>query len=93
MVAVFCMGLKEDSRIKLKLAGQRVGINTMLLALMADRLGLLVWSKTKDGQKGRNQPRSLVDSLSNIAKEPETMVFESSEDFEKMKNETIEGGG
>ena len=92
-MAVFCIGLKEDSRIKLKLAGQRVGINTMLLALAVDRLGLLVWSKTKDGQKGRNQPRSLVDSLNNVAKEPETMVFESSEDFEKMKNEIIEGGG
>lgn len=87
------MGLKEDSRIKLRLANQRVGINTMLLALMADRLGLLVWSKTKDGQKGRNQPRSLVDSLNNVAKEPETMVFESSEEFERMKNEIIEGGG
>ena len=92
-MAVFCIGLKEDSRIKLKLANQRVGMTTLLLALMADRLGLLVWSKTKDGQKGRNQPRSLVDSLSNVAKEPETMVFESSEEFEKMKNEIIEGGG
>ncbi|WP_281665800.1 DUF5361 domain-containing protein [Gemella morbillorum] len=77
----------------MKLANQRVGMTTLLLALMADRLGLLVWSKTKDGQKGRNQPRSLVDSLSNVAKEPETMVFESSEEFEKMKNEIIEGGG
>ena len=67
-------------------------MNTLLLALMADRLGLLVWSKTKDGQKGRNQPRSLVDSLNNVTKEPETMVFESSEEFEKMKNEIIEGG-
>lgn len=92
-MAVFCIGLREDSRIKLKMANQRVGIDTLLLALMADRLGLLVWSKTKDGQKGRNQPRSLVDSLSNVAKEPETLVFESSEDFEKMKNEIIEGGG
>lgn len=91
-MAVFCIGLKEDSRIKLRLANQRVGMNTLLLALMADRLGLLVWSKTKDGQKGRNQPRSLVDSLNNVTKEPETMVFESSEEFEKMKNEIIEGG-
>lgn len=86
------MGLKENSRIKLKMANQRVGIDTLLLALMADRLGLLVWSKTKDGQKGRNQPRSLVDSLNHVIKEPETMAFESSEDFEKMKNEIIEGG-
>ena len=92
-MAVFCIGLKEDSRIKLKLAGQRVGMTTLLLALMADRLGLLVWSKTKDGQKGRNQPRSLVDSLNNVTKEPEIMVFESSEDFEIMKNKIIEGGG
>lgn len=92
-MAVFCIGLKEDSRIKLKLAGQRVGINTLLLALAVDRLGLLVWSKTKDGQKGRNQPRSLVDSLNHVVKEPETMVFESSEDFERMKNKIIEGGG
>ena len=87
------MGLKEDSRIKLRLANQPVGLNTLLLAIMADRLGLLVWSKTKDGQKGRNQPKSFVESLNHVNKEPETMVFESGEEFEKVKKEIIEGGG
>lgn len=27
-----------------------------LAAIVADRLGILIWQKTKDGQKGRNHP-------------------------------------
>lgn len=93
MVAVFCKGLRENSRIKLKIAGQKVCIETMLLASIVDRLGILIWSKTKDGQKGRNQPKSILESLSKIAKEKETIVFNTSEEFEKVKRKILEKGG
>lgn len=92
-VAVFCKGLRENSRIKLKIAGQKVCIETMLLASIVDRLGILIWSKTKDGQKGRNQPKSILESLSKITKEKETIVFNTSEEFEKVKRKILEKGG
>ena len=38
MVAIFCNGLREDSRIKLKMSGQKVKFDTTLLASIVDRL-------------------------------------------------------
>ena len=66
--AALAAGLRENSRIKMKLAGLKVEPKLMMLALIADRLGLLVWAQTKDGQKGRNRPESIVGKLT---KEPE----------------------
>lgn len=62
-VAVFCCGLREDSRIKLKMSNQLVPFETMLLAGIYDRLSLLLWSKTKDAEKGRNMPKTISDEL------------------------------
>ena len=92
-VALFCDGLRDDSRIKLKMADQRVSMDTLLLASIVDRLSVLVWFKTKDGQKGKNQPKSIVDSINKSVREKEEMVFETSEDFEKAKNKILRGGG
>ena len=92
-VALFCNGLREDSRIKLKMSGQRVKIDTLLLAFIVDRLSILVWSKTKNGQKGRNQPKSIVDSINKPIREKEGMSFNTGEEFEKMKLKILKGGG
>lgn len=93
MVAIFCDGLRDDSRIKLKISGQKVSSDTLLLASIVDRLSILVWSKTKDGQKGRNQPKSLVDSINKPVREKESIAFNTGEEFEKMKLKILEGGG
>src|SRR5690606_39631099 len=63
LVAVFSLGLRENSRIKMKLSGQTVPFETMLLAGIYDRLSMLVWFQTKDGHKGRNRPTSLTSLL------------------------------
>ena len=60
-VAVFSYGLREDSRIKLVMSGQRVSFDTLLQASILDRLSLLTWFKTKDGQKGNNRPVSITE--------------------------------
>lgn len=89
-VAVFAMGLRDDSRIKMKLSGQEVPLETLLLAGISDRLSILTWFKTEDGQKGRNRPVMVVDTL--IAKKPkeaDVIVFNSGEDFENMRNRLI----
>ena len=52
--AILASGLRNDSRIKMKINGMRYSTDTLLLASACDRLSFLVWAKTKDGQKGRN---------------------------------------
>lgn len=88
-VAVFACGLREDSRIKQKLSKQLVSVDTMLLAGIVDRLSLSLWIQTKDGQKGVNRPKSVVDQLTQKEEkeEREHLVFSSGEEFEKYRKE------
>ena len=92
-VAIFCSGLREDSRIKLKMASQKVKFDTILLASIVDRLSLLVWAKTKDGQNGRNKPKSIVDGINKPVQEKEEVVFATSEEFEEVRNKILREGG
>lgn len=91
-VAVFAVGLRENSRIKMKLNDQKIPIDTLILAGIADRLSVLAWMQTADGRKGINRPTMLVDTLVNKKpKETDVVVFKSGEDFEKTRNEIITG--
>lgn len=97
-VAVFSCGLKNDSRIKMKMNDQKVSLDTMLLARVSDDLRTIIWSKTKDGQKNKNRPESIVGLLSsNLKQEKDVVVFTSGEDFENARQKLIakanEGGG
>lgn len=92
-VAIFCIGLRDDSRIKMKLSGAKVSPNILLLSGIIDRLNLLLWTKTKDAEKGLNKPKSILDELYN--KESDVSAFTSGEDFERERNKLIqqaEGG-
>lgn len=90
--AVFAVGLKDDSRIKMKLSGHKVSIDTLLLAGISDRLSILLWWKTRDGQKGRNKPAMMVEILtSKEVKNTDVVVFSSGEDFENTRNMIISG--
>lgn len=93
-IAVFALGLKEDSRIKLKLSGQKVPLDTLLLAGISDRLSVLTWFQTEDGQKGKNKPAMLVEFLTSGEKRQskDVVVFNSGEDFKKSRNRLIGGG-
>lgn len=98
-IAVFSVGLKNTSRIKMKISKQKVDLDTLILAGISDKLSLWLWSQSKDGQKNINQPVSLVDVVTNNKpkiKEKEVVVFTSGEDFESRRNEIIgqsrEGG-
>ena len=88
-VAIFCMGLRDDSRIKMKLGGAKVSPNILLLSGIVDRLNLLVWAKTEDGRKGRNKPKSILEDL--YSKESEVSAFASGKDFEEERQRIIEG--
>ena len=90
-VAVFSLGLRDDSRIKMKLNGQQVPLEILLLAGISDKLSTLVWFQTEDGQKGRNRPAMLTDLLTNKEKDNDVVAFHSGEEFEKERQRLIGG--
>lgn len=77
----------------MKINSQNVSLNTLLLASIVDRLTYILWSKTKDGEKNRNRPKSLVDILNKAPKEKEEQVFMTGEEFEKMREKILAKGG
>lgn len=84
--AVLAFGLSDDSRIKRRMTGARVTTPVLLQAAAADALNLLVWMKTKDGQKGIRRPASVVDAITrDPAEKPEG--FASGADFERRWQE------
>lgn len=91
--AAFSVGLRDDSRIKMILSGQKVSFDRVLQASIADRLGILIWQKTKDGQANRNRPQSFVELLTAEPKEREEIAFESGKDFEEYRRQLLGKGG
>ena len=85
-VATLSIGLRGNSRIKMKAAGRRLDTTEALLATMTDYLALIFWTKTKDGQKNKNRPKSLREALENgNKKDNDILGFSSPEEFEKMR--------
>ncbi|EOS7874060.1 hypothetical protein E3407_RS10820 [Enterococcus hirae] len=92
-IAVFSCGLRENSRIKMKLAQQVVPFETLILASILDKLSVLLWTKTKDAEKGKNIPQMIMNELIphvQKIKQMDTSIFDSSEDFEQRRKELIE---
>lgn len=92
-VAIFCIGLRDDSRIKMKLSGCKYSINTMLLASATDYLALLYWAQTKDAQQGLNRPSSVLDILLERQEDGDKVIFNTAEEFEAKRREILEKGG
>lgn len=92
-VAVFALGLRDSSRIKMQLTNSPIEFESMLLAGLFDKVSLLFWSKTKDAEKNRNRPESVVDAISGKQQEEsEVVVFASSKEFENYRKQLLEAG-
>ena len=78
LVAALSAGLRDDARIKLKAANTPVGLDTMILAAIADNLTLLRAGFSKDG---KSKPYLFTDAIKGETKE-KTKGFRSAEDFE-----------
>ena len=90
-VAVFSLGLSDSSRIKLKLTDRTVDFETMLLAGIFDKVSMLFWSKTKDAEKNKNRPTSVVEMLNGKQENQSKVVsFESGKDFEANRQRILE---
>lgn len=92
-VATFAVGLRENSRIKMKMNDIQYPLNTLLLASAVDRLALLVWMNSKDGAKGLNKPKAVLDQLITKVSDSDIESFDSPEEFERRRKEILEEGG
>lgn len=82
-IAVLCSGLPTTSRTIRKISKINNSEEEILLATIADRLGLLVWMRSEDGRKGINRPESIVDiMLGNKKKEGGIRAFDSAEELD-----------
>ena len=86
-LAILACGLRDDSRIKLKMSKNILSPNQLLLAGIQDRLSLIVYSKTKDAEKGINYPKLVFDNLEN-----KINGFSSGEDFMKERERIMKEG-
>lgn len=89
--AALFVGLGEESRIKRKLSGCPVDTKTALLAIIADRLGLLVWQNSEDGHRGANKPSSIFDAIMRGSEEPELYGFETGDEFDAAREKILNG--
>ena len=89
-MATLAAGLREDSRSMMSLNGMRVSPGDLLMAAAVDRLSLLVWSKTKDAEKGRKRPKSIVEAITK-EENKQIITFASAEDFEEARRRIING--
>lgn len=92
MVASLALGLRDNSRIKMLMSGQKVNTEILLMASIVDRLSVLVWQNTEDARKNRNKPKSILEMLESSDKESETISFTSGEDFTKYRQSLLNGG-
>lgn len=83
-IAKLVRGLSQSSRVFMHLNDSALPVEQMLLAGIADRLGLLLWQNTD----GRAKMPDLI--LDNFAKkEKETCSYYSAEDFERARKEML----
>ena len=90
LVGVLCCGLRENSRIKMKLSNMNADVDTLLHALIADKLQILIWQRTEDGAHGRNFPKSIYEKLINPQQEESNVVaFKSGAEFDEFRKNII----
>lgn len=90
-IAVLAAGLRQTSRVRMKMEGQKLDNVDTLMSLIFDKLNWLCWTRTKDAQHGRNRPESAYAILTGTGKKDtrEVETFSSAEEFEKRRKEII----
>lgn len=83
MAAIFASGLRDNSRIKIKMSGMNASPELILNAAIADRVGLLAWMQSEDGMKNRNRPESILGAILHQPREESSVeTFESGQAFQ-----------
>lgn len=80
--ALFAAGLRENSRIRMAMAGAPASVEVLLLAGIQDALRTLVWHNTQDGLDGVNPPPSILQNILHGDEPREAVGFDSPEEFD-----------
>ena len=93
LAATLAAGLPEESRCRMRLAGQQLPTAVMLAASEVDALHRIEWRLI--GQPGVSPPRSILDALTQIGDDDRGDVksCDSPEDFESARAAFMKGGG
>ena len=72
---------------------QKVPLETMLLASIADSLHVNIWAKTKDAQTGKNYPKSILADMLNKGEKTENSVegFGTADEWEAWHKSMVGG--
>lgn len=92
LAATLAAGLAPDSRIMRKLRHERFGTDTLINAIAADNVALIRWYLSRDGQEGKNPPKSIFELLTESdapADEPGGLTFATPTDFEAYRAKLI----
>lgn len=81
MLATLAAGLRENSRIRIKLSGAQAAPETLLLASGVDALNFLAWTKTKAAQSGKNRPKSLLSAFMETPVQEDVIGYRTPEEF------------
>lgn len=86
-VAILANGLRDDSRIKMSMTEQKLTLNEIMLCSIYDKVALLLWLNTKDGAKGVNHPKSVLNEL--IRDHSHDNAVLTAEEFERRRAEIL----
>ena len=92
LAATLAVGLRDDSRIKIKMSGMKMDFNKYILAALFDKVNWLCWTKTENAQHGRNVPERILSLLLQDAPNTsveEFQVFDSPEAFEQERQRLL----
>lgn len=89
LVATLAAGLRPNSRIVMKLTGQKLPQNELALLYVLDNVRLLVWQHSSDGAKNRRKPKSIVEEVMEKDKKQQFAVFDTPDDFETARAEAV----
>lgn len=92
-VALFAIGLRENSRIKIKMSNMKYSLETTMMAAILDRLSILIWFNSEDGRKGINKPTMITERM-NITKDSDkdVVAFDTPEEYEQYRQLILEKG-
>ena len=81
-VATLAIGLRPDSRIKMKANGLKVSPEMLIFARIADNTAINAYAVTKDAKTGRNRPKSLLKALTtDLDDRSHAKQYDSGSDF------------
>lgn len=87
--AVLACGLRDSSRIKMKMSGIKLPLDTMILAMIYDATKIIAWQRTKDAENGRNKPKSFLNGLLEADKQKETRAFNTPDEFRAWRESML----